>query len=292
MRYSSWIGALSVLCSVVAASAQDAAAPKTGSFETTFDQRSPHSEMKSLTKRLSITDATADYDLAKEPCLVFVPEKYDPAKPMGLIVLLNYKASDQLPGPVLPQLEEAYCAMVVPKRNAQPVWAKAGIALDAAHNMALRYKIDWRRVYAFGADAEDAAQRVSLNYPEVFTGGFWMQFDLYRPVKSQGNAFWNPKLPKPDPKALAVAKTHPFVLASHHATEQWTAWANAFKADGFKFINYVTLTQEQFHYPNYSTDWLPGVIQYLDAATAKLKPPATKPAAATKPSATAPARPR
>jgi hypothetical protein len=49
----------------------------------TFTERSPLSEMKSLVKRLGVTDAGADYDLSKQSFLVYVPEKYDPATPWG-----------------------------------------------------------------------------------------------------------------------------------------------------------------------------------------------------------------
>jgi hypothetical protein len=65
----------------------------TGSFETTITERSPLSKIKSLAKRLKVINQgekmenLQDYDLSKEGWWVYVPEKYDPAKPMGLIVL-------------------------------------------------------------------------------------------------------------------------------------------------------------------------------------------------------------
>jgi hypothetical protein len=255
----------------------------------TFTERSPLSEMKSLVKRLGVTDAGADYDLSKQSFLVYVPEKYDPATPMGLIVLLNYKASTELPDPVLPQLAEANCALVVPKDNGQPAWAKAGIALDVAHVMIQRYKIDPRRVYVFGFDLEWVGQRVTLNFPEVFTGGFWMQFAIYRPVQSSNGGFYNPKFAKPDPKALGVAKNHPFVIGLFEHSDQWDRWSKSFLQDGFKLIKIIVVDKEQIHYPNYRTDWLPEVLKYLDDGTAKLKQPATKPAATTRPGVTKPA---
>jgi len=153
--------------------------------------------------------------------------------------------------------------------------------------MAQRYAIDPRRVYVFGSDLEFAAQRASLNYAEVFSGGFWLGYHIYRPVKTGQGTMWSPKLPKPDPKSLALAKTHPFVLASLQESEQWVRWPTAFKGDGFKFIKTMTITTKQYHYPDFATDWLPDVLKHLDETTAKLKLPATKPGAAatTKPKA-------
>jgi hypothetical protein len=212
--------ALIIACLFASPAALADEAPKTGSFETTFTERSPLSEMKSLTKRLASTDASADYNISAEPCLVFVPETYNPDRPMGLFVLLNYKASGELPTPVLPQVAEANCALVVPKNFGQPVWARVGIALDVAHNMAMQYKIDPRRVYVFSGELGCPAQRASLNYSEVFTGGVWANYEIYRAVKTANGAFWNAKLPRPDPKAMAVAKTHPMVLVTVSDTEQ------------------------------------------------------------------------
>lgn len=279
-----------VLCLFVTAIARaaDDEAGKTGSFETTFSQRSPLSEMKSLAKRLGIKDAAGDYDLSKEPCLVFVPTTYDPQRPMGLMVLMNYKASAELPTPVLPQFGEASCALVVPKNFGQPAWARVGMALDVAHNMAQRYKIDPRRVYIYSADLDATSQRASLNYPEVFTGAIWVNYMLYRPVKNPNGAFSVEKLPKPDPKGLGLAKTHPFVLGALQDVDRWERWANAFKADGFK-VKHLVLDPEQVHYPNFKTDWLPDVFKFLDDGTSKLKLAATKPTATTRP-ATRPTR--
>ena len=130
---------------------------KIGSFETNFAERSPLSELKSLTKRLKVLgpgeklESLQDYDLAKEGFWVYVPEKYDPAKPMGLIVLALYKHADSLPTPILSQLADANVALVVPKEYLDTWWKRGGLMLDAAYNMQKLYKIDPKRVYIFGS---------------------------------------------------------------------------------------------------------------------------------------------
>ena len=88
---------------------------------------------------------------------------------------------------------------------------------------------------------------------------------------------------RPDPKAFGVAKTHPFVIGMFDRSDQWDRWSKSFTADGFKLIKTMVISKEQIHYPNYTTDWLPDVLKYLDDGTSKLKLPTTKPAAATKP---------
>src|SRR5688500_14188804 len=123
---------------------------------------------------------------------------------MGFIVLLKYQACAELPTPVLPLMPADDCALVVPENHAQPLWARAGLALDEAYNIAQQYQVVPRRVYLFGFDPDSTAQRLCLNYPEVFTGGLWLYFEIYHAVRSDGGGFWNPKLPKPDPKALAL----------------------------------------------------------------------------------------
>ncbi len=109
--------------------------PRTGKFETTFTVRSRFSEVKSLTRRLKLVGGAGvvgDYDLGKETFLVYVPPTYDARKPMGLIVLVNYKHSDTLPEGVLPQLAEANVGLVVAKGFPAAWWQRAGMAPDAA----------------------------------------------------------------------------------------------------------------------------------------------------------------
>jgi hypothetical protein len=261
--------------------------PKTGGFETTFTQRSPQSEFKSLVKRLKVLgpsekiDSLQDYDLIKQGWWVYVPENYDPAKPMGLIVLALYKHADSLPGQVLPQLADANMALIVPKEYQDAWWKRAGIMLDAAYNMQKLYKIDLKRVYIFGsndwADADGKTYtvglRMALFYPEIFTGAFLANsLQSYRQVKGPGNSFYTAQIPKPEGAQLALAKNHPFVLGQLEG-DGFQATAAAYKADGFKYGKVIPVTTEQYHYVNFTTDWLPDVLKYMNSVTADLTCP-------------------
>jgi hypothetical protein len=273
----------------------------TGGFETTFTERSPLSEIKSLTKRLKVLNPgdklenLQDYDLSKEGWWVYVPEKYDPAKPMGLIVLALYKHADSLPPAILPQLADANVALVVPKEYLDTWWKRAGLMLDAAYNMQHMYKIDPKRVYIFGsndwADTDGkmytVGGRMGLFYPEVFTGTFLSNgLMLYRPARGAGNMIFQQQLPRLEMEQGLLARKHPLVIGEANDSDGYKATVAAYKADGFKNMKLIPVSTEQYHYPNFTTDWLPDVLKYMDGATTDLKLPAENGAAtkdATKP---------
>ena len=154
--------------------------------------------------------------------------------------------------------------------------------LDAAYNMERLYKIDPKRVYIFGggdwADADgkqnQVGPRMGLFYPEVFTGMFTTNLLLYRRASGTGNTFYDPQIPGVDRAQLQLAATHPVVVGTRDDSEFFKATAAAYKADGFKFGKVIPVSQDQYHYPNLTTDWLPDVLKYMDGVTADLKLPA------------------
>lgn len=266
----------------------------TGGFETTFTERSPLSEIKSLAKRLKVLNPgekmenLQDYDLSKEGWWVYVPEKYDPAKPMGLIVLALYKHADSLPPAILPQLADANVALVVPKEYLDTWWKRSGLMLDAAYNMQHMYKIDPKRVYIFGSqdwvDADGKMYAVGnimgLFYPEVFTGTFTANsLLLYRRAPVARGGFYNPQTPRLEMAQGLLARTHPLVVGQVDDSEGAKAAMAAYKMDGFKNLKVIPVSMEQYHYPNFTTDWLPDVLKYMDGATADLKLPSDNGAA-------------
>jgi hypothetical protein len=165
---------------------------------------------------------------------------------MGLIVLLNYKASTELPTRCCAVGRgELRAGRAEGQRTAG--LAKAGIALDVAHVMAQRYKTI-RGAFTSSASTWNgrAARRTELS------GSIhrWVldAVRIYRPVQSSNGGFYNPKFAKPDPKALGVAKTHPFWLASFERSDQWIA-GQIVLLDGFKLIKFTVLTKDQFTIP-------------------------------------------
>jgi hypothetical protein len=304
MRRTPALTLLALLTATLTAHAADPA-PKTGTFETTFTTRSPLSEMKSLCKRLGYPAPTADYDLSKEPFFVHVPETYDPQKPAGLLVICNYKKSVSLPTPVLPQLDEANLIVVTAQNYPDESWQRGGTALDAVHNLRQQYAIDPRRIYLLGGgEGRDnslkgypaMAERLALNFPEVFTGCMTVTVLSYHRVMDGPTRYYNPDMASPDPAALRLAKTHPIIFMTENPDPGQKLFMKSFTDDGFQHVKVAPITRDQFHYPNYTTDWLPDFIKFLDTTTATLKLPTTHPTTTrpttTRPTTTRPTNPK
>ena len=182
-------------------------------------------------------------------------------------------------------------ALVVAKHLPDSWAQRAGLALDAAHNLQQQYKIDRRRIYVMGGadqpgpDGVQAlmSERVGLNYPEVFTGTISFGVNAFMKVKAVNGAFYPPKMPPPSAAAQALARTRPIVFAPINADDYFERTAKAFTQSGYQHVKYQVITLEQIHYPHYQAGWLPDFLKYMDDATAKLKlekEPSTK---ATKP---------
>lgn len=250
---------------------------KVGGFEATFAEASPFAEPLALAGRLRLDAVPTAPDLAKSPFLVFVPESYDPKRPLGLIVLCNYKASTGLPVPILPQLAQANVAFVVAK-DLPDAWPhRAALALDAVHNMGRLYKIDPRRTYIFSSNDPDGATatatdpaftglRVGLNFPDVFAGTFASEFGNYRPVRAANGGSWPARLPGVNLATFALARKRPLVLSTGRQDDYHDRLAASYTADGFKHVLSRVVTRDQTHYPNYTTDWVPEVLKFLDDA--------------------------
>jgi hypothetical protein len=262
----------------------------TNRSEVTFTQRSPLTNPKELAQRLSQKKLDNDYDLSKEPFLRYVPETYNPAKPMGLIVLINYKETSALPD-VLPILAERNLAFVAAENDGQPWAAKCGLAVDAVHNMQLLYKVDPARVYIFGFDHDYCAQRLELGFADVFSGmvvteaySFWKKVQT-----SDRRSYWTPELPPPPAKYLPLARTHPLFFTAQSDDESHKMWPKAFQADGFREVKAIKITMQDYHYPHYDKKWFVEALDFLDAHAAdrKARTIATR-AATTRPVTTRP----
>jgi hypothetical protein len=273
-----------VLFSLSTAFAADApTAGKTGDFTVNFTQRSPLTNLKELSTRFAQKNLSPDYDLSSQQFLVHVPANYDPDKPMGLIVLINYKSTPLLPRPVLPIFDERNLAFISESDVSPEWWVKCGQAIDAAYNMQQLYKIDPTRIYIFSfTNQQDCGVRLATCYPDVFSGTFLSQEDdIWKPVPAGNGKFYTPTIPHPPAKQLAVARRHPMVLATlddknyPELAQGGRQVEKVLKGDGFRYFKLIQYTIADFHYPNYTTPWLIDTLTFLDANAPK--PPATKP---------------
>ncbi len=294
-----YVAALLVIFGFIGSGAALADPPKTGEFELVFTKRNPLSDLKTLTKRFQLgakpvgrpgvapapASPITDYDLSAEHFMVHVPKNYDGSKPLGLIVLGIYKHAEQLPAAILPELDAVNVALIVPQEYQDFWWQRAGVDLDAAYNMEQLYSIDPKQVYIFGGgddldkDGKEvtAASRVGLNFPEVFTGTFSTTIYSYRPVSAGRNSVYPPEIPHPEAAQFTMAKMRPIVYGVEREDAGRKLFFASYKADGFKYMLSIPVTQEQFHYPMFQTGWIPDVLKFMDASTANLKLPTTMP---------------
>jgi hypothetical protein len=202
--------------------------PKTGRFTLTFAERSSKSSVAEVTKRLGVAPAAQrgqkpeDYDLEKESFGVYVPKSYTGEKPFGLLVFIS-------PGPDggvekfdrdggwTKALDEREIIWVGPNNagNDRAVMPRLGLALDAAHNMPKRFKIDPERVYIGGVSGGGRLTSwLLLPFPDVFTGGYSIiGADFYKNLNSREQVGIHPAAFRaPNPKTLGQAKRRRYVL--------------------------------------------------------------------------------
>jgi hypothetical protein len=271
-----------ILSTCAFAFADDQPTPgKTGDFKVHFTQRNPLSSVKELSTRLIQKTLALDYDLSAEEFNVHVPANYDPQKPMGLIVLINYKDTGVLPTPVLPLMDERNIAFISEKTSHEPWWIRCGKALDEVYNMQQLYKIDPTRTYIFSfTNNDDCGLRLITSYSDVFGGALLCQEeDIWVPLRAANGGTYSGNIPHPPNKYLAAAKNLPIELVSQTPDhEHFQLAGKAFKAEGFRKFKPAAINVEDYHYPNYKVPWLTEVLTFLDDNAAKPKAPTTKPA--------------
>jgi RNA polymerase sigma factor (sigma-70 family) len=168
-------------------------APTGRLHNVTFTERSPYSPFEELSKHgqfkfmrpydrswaspefLARDDklrADSQYDLANESFEVFVPPAYKPTVPMGLFVWISAGAAE---------LPVGWDDVLIRHRliwisanntgNARPELIRAGLALDAAHNMRQRYDLDPDRIYVSGfSGGGSVATMLMTGFPDVYRG--------------------------------------------------------------------------------------------------------------------------
>ena len=276
---------LVVVTSAWAQTSQPAELEK-GMFKTTFTERSPLSAVKELAKRLPAKPPPPDYNLAEQQFVVYVPKDYDPAQAYGVVVYLNYKATDTTPPTWNDLLDRSKLIFVVSANQPDPVSTRVGLSLDAIHNLKKKYHIDDQRVWAMG---EEAAEDLALGFPEVFTAGIYRNVVYFRPLNPHraGFGMYPAAMASIPGEYVSKAKAHRHVILLFTEVTDYTKLAvAAFAQDGFKQVLTMEVDKEPYHYPNFTTDWFEKVIAFLDApgaavaAAAVTTAPASSPVAA------------
>lgn len=227
---------------------------KKGSFQITFDKRSPLSSVAELKKRkLPGIDEKGEYKIEEMTYAVTVPANYDPSKPMGLFVWISAGDSGKAPREfVEPLAKHGFIYIGADKTgNNYPEPRRHGAAIDAVTNMVSLYNIDPSRIYVSGnSGGGRCASRIGIMFPEVFTGGafyvigcdFWDSLPVPNKPGYTCPGFW----PQKDIKLIKQAKDHYFVFltGSKDFNQPGTIAAyEAYPKDGLKNCLYIEVPE-------------------------------------------------
>lgn len=266
--------------------AQDA---QRGQFEIFFTERSPLSAKKDLLTRLARKDPGSDYDLSGQLFVVYVPKDYVSSVPHGVIVWLNYKDTDATPTPLHPILDRSHTIFVVSKSSGQEDWIRAGLALDAIHNLKKIYTIDEARTYLFAITQPEQTigQKMGLACADAFAGFVYIFNQRYfRPIPIPGNPgmTYAVSFSRPGSVLFNQARTRRHILIGDPKVADTTRLIfKSYQQDGFKQAHYVEATIDDMHYPNLTAGWFEKTMELLDAPT-EAPAPASAPVPATRPS--------
>jgi hypothetical protein len=146
-----------------------------------FTERSPHSKVEVLGQRdpfSSFAPASQpkafEYDIANESFDAFIPSSVKPGQAYGVFVFISSMPEARIMPTWLNVFAKHKLIWICPVNagNSRPEPIRAGLALDAAFNIARRYKVDPDRVYVSGFSGGGMTASDTLHaFPEVFRGG-------------------------------------------------------------------------------------------------------------------------
>jgi len=186
---------------------------QTGRFTATFDQRNPHSTLKSLHKRFRHRPDKSldDYDIKAEQFHLYVPHDYDPTEKYGLIVWVHSRGPGEPSDAYLSILDKHHLIWVGIDRPAASnnVWHVMGLAIDAAYNLTRRYKIDRKRIYIAGqGQGGGVASRLGVGVADIFQGALIsgsVEFFRNVDVRRESRTYWVPGFHRPQGKSVGLA---------------------------------------------------------------------------------------
>ena len=251
---------LSVALAVLLAPAAGAQDFRTGSFTTSFTERSPLSSVKEYGARSKFTleqlkkidPAGGEYDLAKESFRIHIPKTCTRGTPYGLLVYISAGGDGSPSADWIPLLEKHALIWVGANQsgNERLIWYRTNLALDAVHNLKKLALIDEERIYVAGESGGGrSASRTALVYPDIFTGGIFMiGCDYFRNVKSLEagkSAYFQAQFNPPAATLLGKAKSQSrFVILTGEKDMNRNGCLSAtaaFKEDKFSHITLVDL---------------------------------------------------
>lgn len=252
---------------------------KTGIFTVKFDERSPLSNPDAMVKVTRWSRGSIkDYDLADHDFQIIVPKDYDGTEAYGLLVFIHPNNQIDLKrfyGHVIKDVLAKHKLIWVSYSNAgNDIMSnvRLGLALDAAHNAAMRYRIDENRVYVSGLSGGGRMTCMTgIYYPQVFTGAIPIvgtlyfrdvklpedpaQLELIRGHKLPADGVWRRSLIPPKAKQLEqMKKEQRWVLLAgekdFNMPQMRAHFEQGFERDGFEFAHYLEVKGMAHNYPD------------------------------------------
>jgi predicted esterase len=251
--------------------------PKTGHYQTRFEQRGELGLWPDLAKRFRWrgVQLSEPYEVKEQTFEVFVPGT-KPETGYTLLVWVSASEDGSPPDGWLPVLERRGIIWVGANQsgNDHPAAYRFGLAIDAAQNMATRHGVDASRVFISGISGGGrVSSMLAPAYPDLFRGAiyivgcnYWKDLD----VPGDPESFWRKLFNEPPEDMLKLAKERSrFVFLAGETDmnrEQTKATREAYKADGFKHTAYIEVPGMGHDLPN--AEWLDKALD------AMLGPPA------------------
>lgn len=231
-----------------------------GHFRAEFTERSPLSKVAQQVSRDKFNGRSGpnDYDVTAQSWQVFVPEAYDGEKPFGLLVWVDPSPKGRIPYPERLADRDMIAVSANDSGNEASIWLRAGLALDAVHNLSKRFVIDPDRVFVSGfSGGGRMASRLGVMYADVFTGALsidgtdWWE-DL--PADESPGRWFKGRYQKPKRAIWNQArKKRRYVLMTGERDGNRpgtkAAYIHGFKKAGFKHVVYIEVPGKGHEWP-------------------------------------------
>ncbi len=168
-----------------------------GTFDISFDQRSPLSAIPTQHDRYGLSMSKEQlYETSKERFLMNVPDSYDASPGWGVMVWSNAGRSGGGPKDFIDAAAKKKLLWISADNagNDRAVGVRIGLALDAVHNLRQRYALDDKRTFVAGiSGGGKVAEMAAIAYSDVFDGAIacaganWYK-DI--PVPGKANTAW------------------------------------------------------------------------------------------------------
>ena len=277
--------------------AQETQGPARGSYRISpaAEDRSPNSSLEAVAGRMgarieAMAGDEKSYDITRESFEAWVPEEYVDDGTWGLLVWVSPGGSGgfEQGREYIESLKKHKLIWVGANNsgNPRPGWIRIGLAVDGAHLMSKRYKLDLGRVYISGVSGGGrVSSMTAVLYPDVFAGGMYIVgCNFYRQIEVPGTpgTFFRKSFSPPPGKLFRDAKSrsrHVLLTGETDGNrlQTHTYFHQGFKKDGFEHVIYLEVPGMGHRPP--PADWFEKGMAFLEERPAAATQPVVKEAA-------------